>query len=114
MAISQLAMTYCDELVNNRGNIDRATYFPGVDFGAALPADRSAIIDPLLERMMNVDTGTGPDLTSQPAEADLRAELNSLMDTLCAASACTSGARTVQVTTAACAVALGSATMLIQ
>ena len=114
MAISQLAMTYCDELVNDRGAIPRGTYFQGVDFNAALPADRSGIIDPLLERMLNVDTGTGPDLTSQPAEAVLRTELNNLMDTLCASSACTTGGRTRQVVTAACAVALGSATMLIQ
>ncbi|HID50207.1 MAG TPA: LamG domain-containing protein, partial [Chromatiales bacterium] len=114
MAIAQLAMTYCDDLVNNRGTIDRAAYFPGVDFGAALPANRSAVIDPLLIRMMNVDTGNGPDLTSQPAESELRAELDSLMTTMCNASACSNGARTVQVVTAACAVALGSATMLVQ
>ena len=114
MAIAQLAMTYCDELVNDRGTITRAAYFPGVNFAAALPADRSAIIDPLLTRMMNVDTGGGPDLTSQPAESDMRAELNSLMDTMCASNACNSGARTTQLVTAACAVALGSATMLVQ
>ncbi len=115
MAISQLAMTYCDELVNNRGNIDRTTYFPGVDFNAALPTDRSAIIDPLLERMMNVVPGDAArSVTSQPAENDLRTELDNLMTTMCNTSACTSGARTVQVVTAACAVALGSATMLIQ
>ncbi len=115
MAISQLAMTYCDELVNNRGTIDRATYFPGLDFAAALPADRSVVIDPLLERMMNVVPGDAArSVTSQPAEADLRLELNNLMDALCANSACTTGTRTEQVVTAACAVALGSATMLIQ
>ncbi len=115
MAISQLAMTYCDELLNNRGTETRESYFPSVDFTAALPADRSGIIDPLLTRMMNVIPGdTARSLTSQPAETDLRTELNNLLDTLCANSACTTGARTVQVTTAACAVALGSATMLIQ
>jgi hypothetical protein len=115
MAISQLAMTYCDELVSNRGTITRAAYFPGVDFSAGLPADRSAIIDPLLTRMVNVDTAVpAKNLTSQPAESDLRAELDSLMDTMCASTACTTGARTTQVVTAACAVALGTATMLIQ
>jgi hypothetical protein len=115
MAIAQLAMTYCDELVSNRGTITRAAYFPGVNFSAALPADRSAIIDPLLTRMVNVDSAVpANNLTSQPAESDLRAELNSLMDTMCASTACTTGARTIQVATGACAVALGSATMLIQ
>ena len=112
MAIAQLAMTYCDELVSD--STLRAAYFPGVNFSAGLPANRSAIIDPLLTRMVNVNSDPAKNLTSQPAESDMRTELNSLMDTMCASAACTTGARTTQVVTAACAVALGSATMLIQ
>jgi hypothetical protein len=35
MGITQLAIEYCSVLVDNEGDIDRSTYFPGFDFTAA-------------------------------------------------------------------------------
>ena len=119
MAISQLAMAYCNELINNTGA--RSTYFPGFAFsagpGTAFDATgRSQIIDPLLEKMLNVDFANNKFLTSQPTEAEVRTELNNLIDKL--ATTCTTGcntpARTASVVTATCAVALGNAATLIQ
>ncbi len=122
MAISQLAMTYCDELVRNQGTIPRASYFSGFDFtataGSAFDTNgRNQIINPLLERMMNVYPGNpGNNLATQPLESDARAELNNLIITLvntCGA-ACDTQARTEQVVKATCAAMLGTAVMLVQ
>ena len=94
MAIVQLALTSCSELVEGRGAIAASTFFPGFDFGLTsqqafgppapsvelyypdpLPADpnpiqlanRSLIIDPMLARAMNVIAPLNSDnLTSQP------------------------------------------------
>jgi hypothetical protein len=94
MAIAQLALTSCSELVEGRGTIPASAFFPTFDFGltsqAAFgppppsadlyypnpsPADpnpaqlanRSLIIDPLLERAMNVIAPLDiKNLTSQP------------------------------------------------
>ena len=56
--------------------------------------------------------GTG--LNSQPAASTVTGELNSLIGNLCSgASPCTSTARVLAVTSAACAAAFGSADMLI-
>jgi hypothetical protein len=96
MAIAQLALTSCSELVEGRGTIPPGSFFPGFDFdqmsqqafgppppSTAVPpyyldpvpadpspqqlANRSLIIDPLLARTMNVIAPSNSDnLTSQP------------------------------------------------
>jgi hypothetical protein len=80
MAIAQLALTSCSELVEDRAgnNISRAAYFPGFNFGissqSAFPTqtERDAIIDPLLTRAMNVDqVVSANNLVTQPGEADI-------------------------------------------
>jgi hypothetical protein len=61
--------------------------------------------------------GTG--LATQPAAADLKGEVNNLMDrlTACATSGsptCNTTARTTDIVKASCAAMLGSAVMLLQ
>ena len=94
MAIAQLALTSCSELVEGRGSIPASSFFPGFVFNQSsqgafgppppsvdlyyllpVPADptatqlanRSLIIDPLLTRAMNVIApASTSNLTSQP------------------------------------------------
>lgn len=114
MAIAQLAIEYCDALVDNEGAISRTAYFPGFDFSATPSsafADRNLVIDPLLSRMM----GTG--LNSQPDPVDVRTELNGLLDRLlgCPVGECGNDqVRTRAIVKASCAAVLGSAVMLVQ
>jgi mono/diheme cytochrome c family protein len=78
MAITQLALTYCSELVDNNGSIPRDTYFTGFDFSqpanSAFDATgRQQIIDPLLKRMMNIDlNNSANNLLTQPDETVIR------------------------------------------
>ena len=65
--------------------------------------NRDLVIDPLLAKVI----GTG--LASQPADADVRAELNVLINKLRAGAA-----SSATVTKAACAAALGSGALTIQ
>jgi hypothetical protein len=135
MAIAQLAMTYCDELVQDTSL--RSGYFPGfnwVSAGSAFDlAGRDALINPLLEKMMNVVDPAlpGVELNTQPGVEDVspvsvpiddegvRTELDRLIDTLtvCATGAtpsCNTVARTESVVTSTCAATLGAAVMLVQ
>ena len=80
MAIAQLALTYCSELVDGNGTIARNTFFTGFDFTAVAntafdsDAKRDAIITPLLTRIMNVDTADNTNnLTTQPDEGAVTA-----------------------------------------
>ncbi len=117
MAVSQLAIEYCNALVENQGQTSRTDYFPGFNFNAA-PAtafgnaaspNRNLIIDPLLARMMGIG------LNSQPAPADVRAELNGLIDRLLSCTTCTNNEqRTRSMVKASCAAMLGSAVTLLQ
>jgi hypothetical protein len=93
MAIAQLALTSCSELVEGRGTISAGTFFPGFNFtqtaqtafGSPPPAafylppqpttpatptqltNRSLIVDPLLAKAMNVIAPLDSNnLTSQP------------------------------------------------
>jgi hypothetical protein len=79
VGVAQLAIAYCDALVNTDGNADSTTpaMFPGFNFDAAPTtafsvANRGQFVDPLINRIM----GTG--LASQPAYADVYAELASV------------------------------------
>ena len=120
MAITQLAIQYCDALVDAsqpRGEEPslRASFFPAFDFdesaNTAFDTDgRNLVISPLLANLL------GSDLTSQPDDTDVSTELNSLIDTLSACSSdtsCLSG-RTEIIVKASCAAVLGSAVTLVQ
>lgn len=112
MAVTQLAIEYCNALVNDTGL--RASYFPGFDFNqsvtdAFITGDRTLITGPLYTRTMN----TG--VTSQPTETEVTTELNNLIDrlTTCEATNSCSADRTEVVVKAVCAAAAGNAGMLL-
>ncbi|MCW9003612.1 MAG: LamG domain-containing protein [Gammaproteobacteria bacterium] len=80
MAIAQLALTYCSELVDNNGSITRDAFFSGFDFSEVAnvafnsDAKRDAVITPLLTKIMNVDTADSTNnLTTQPEEGAVAA-----------------------------------------
>ena len=81
VAIAQLAIAYCDALVNVDGNADGSgTIFPGFNFDAPeatafAPGSRDLFVNPLIDRFM----GTG--LVTQPDRADVYAELASYLST---------------------------------
>ena len=119
MAVSQLAIEYCNALVDNNGEVSRTVYFPQFDFNETADnafntaAQRDRIIVPLLDRVMN----TG--LSTQPDPALVTSELDDLMLILtdCAngpSPGCATARRTREVVKATCAAMLGSAAMLIQ
>jgi len=110
VGIAQLAIQYCNEMVNNPTYL--ATVLPGVTLSAGLFSSQSGI-----------DSVTGPlaakVLSSgahQPASTTITGpagELDSLIVNLCSTTACNTAARVQAVTAAACATAFGSADMLI-
>ncbi len=113
MAMTQLAIQYCDALVENTSL--RAEFFPGFNFAtnantAFDSAGRNLIINPLVANFV------GTNLGSQPATLDIQTELNSLIDTLnsCATTASCDAQRTPTIVKASCAAVLGSATTLVQ
>jgi hypothetical protein len=119
MAVSQLAIEYCNALVDDHGKVLRSDYFPQFDFDVTADnafnsaAQRDQVILPLLERVMN----TG--LTTQPDPALVISELDDLILILtdCAngpSPSCATATRTREVVKATCATLLGSAAVLIQ
>ncbi|MEO1037114.1 MAG: LamG domain-containing protein [Pseudomonadota bacterium] len=117
VVIAQLAIAYCDALVEDTGR--RATYFPGFDFSAApAVAFNGASRDIIIDALVNNAVGTG--LATQPAYADLVAELgyavdngnrpDNLIDRLInGGNADTSG-----IVKGVCAAVVGSAATLVQ
>ena len=118
VAIAQLAIQYCDALVNVNGDTGSGTMFPGFSFDAPpgtafSAANRGLFIDPLIDGVM----GTG--LASQPNRADVYAELASfqasgtrpdnLVDRLLAGTS-----NTRAIAKGVCAAMLGNAVTLIQ
>jgi mono/diheme cytochrome c family protein len=111
MAVTQMAIQYCDALVSN-GQL-RAEMFPGFDFSAPAGSafdhnGKSLVTGPLLSRFV------GSNLASQPANSDIQTELSSLMDKLTSCGAGCPADRTETVVKASCAAVLGSATTLVQ
>ncbi|TDF34682.1 LamG domain-containing protein [Alteromonadaceae bacterium M269] len=113
MAVTQLAISYCDRLVETPSIRD--SYFTGFDF--TRPANqafdtnsRTLITTPILDRMIGTGVATQPDRTA------VEAELNNLIDrlTTCGAGSTCDVQHTRNVAKASCAAALGSAAMLIQ
>jgi len=112
VGVAQLAVQYCNEMVNNPTLL--AQMLPGVSLTAGLFSTQGGI-----------DSVTGPlaakVLTSgahQPAASTITGptgELDNLIVNLCSTSGapCTTAARVQAVTAAACATAFGSADMLI-
>ena len=119
MAISQLAIEYCNALVDNNGQTARSDYFPGFGFnetaGSAFDSaiKRDRIVTPLLEQAM------GSGLTTQPDPLAVSGELDNLMLQLSACAlpptpTCDTITRTGDIVKATCAAMLGSAVTLVQ
>lgn len=113
MAITQMAIRYCDVMVED--NSLRASYFPQFDFTMSAnnrfdANDRAALVNPLIDRMI------GSGLSSQPASADVSAELNNLIDrlTTCSNNNSCSAQTIPTVAKATCAAVLGSAAVVMQ
>ena len=111
MAVTQMAIQYCDALVSNAQLRDQM--FPGFDFSA--PAStafdhggKSLVTGPLLSRFV------GSNLASQPGDSAIETELSELMDRLTSCDAGCEPDRTETVVKASCAAVLGSATTLVQ
>jgi hypothetical protein len=122
VAIAQLAIEYCNALVEDTGL--RATMFPGFQFGANVAtawdsgAGESAFIDPLLNRVLGQP---GFELTSQPLRADMESELFELVHGIAGdagrlglANGGGDQVRTRTIAKAVCSAVLGSGAMLIQ
>ena len=112
MGITQLAIEYCNALVEDTSA--RASYFSGFNFSDAAnvafdsTAKRDIIYDALISNTM------GTNLATQPADADVKAELNDLTDTLTACGGSCAADRTETVVKAVCAATIANAAMLVQ
>lgn len=114
-AIAQLAIQYCDALVND--STLRTAYFPGFNFSSAPSGafdanGRNALMTPLVDQMLSANTAAGKFLATQPSATSVRTELGALIDKLSqSVSADTNG--TATIVKASCAAVAGSAAMLV-
>lgn len=111
MAITQMAIGYCNEMVEDT-TLRSAFFDTGFDFnvpaGSAFSGGNLDLLTgPLIDKMV------GDSLAFQPLAADLETELGELTDTLSTCSGCNTTERTETVVKASCAAVLGSATTLI-
>ena len=130
MAVTQLAIRYCDELVEDstlRDNFFGAGFGFEQDvanaYGSGDSAAKNQIVTQIFNKMIGLPDGSGNTLTSTIDLATVKAELigpagtnaNNLFDRL--TSACPTGCdstRTKTIVKAMCASTLGSAAMLVQ
>src|SRR5450631_818546 len=113
IASAQLAMQYCQALVNDPTLAP--AFFPGMNFNAApatafgSTAGMDLVVQPLITHLI------GQNIASQPPAAAVSSELYSLISGLstCGGGACPTG-RTKTITMAACTAILSSATTLIK
>jgi len=112
MGVTQLAIEYCNALVEDQ--TARETYFEDFDFAANSniafdsTVKRDLVFDPLIEKTMGIN------LASQPSEADIKLELNSLTDKLTACGTNCEPNRTETIVKAVCAATTANAAMLVQ
>jgi len=112
VGVAQLAIEYCNALVEDASR--RATVFPGFNFSTPAaqafdtPAERSLVVDPLVERMV------GPGIGTEPTAVEVRTEIDALITRLSSCGAGCAADRTATVVKASCAAVLGSAVTLLQ
>ena len=118
VAIAQLAIEYCNALIEDRGAISAAAYFPGFAFDAAPAtafANRNALIRPLVDKVMGIALQTQPDAVDVEAELGFNSldpvteRPTNLIDRLIAG-----GTDTRSISKGTCAAVLGSAVTLVQ
>ncbi len=113
IASAQLAMQYCQALVNDPTLAP--AFFPGMNFNAppstafGTTGGMDQVVQPLINHLI------GQDIATQPPAAAVSSELYSLISGLstCGGGTCPAG-RTQTITMAACAAILSSATTLIK
>lgn len=113
MAVTQLAIKYCDALVSSPTL--RSAYFSGFDFtqpaSSAFTSDtRQQLTSALLDNMI------GNGIATQPERQEVEGELNNLITQLtdCSNGKVCNAAYTQTIVKASCAAVLGSAAMLVQ
>lgn len=122
MAVTQLAVLYCKELVDQESVAPSSSFFPGFNFGATPTAafdaaGRTQIISPLLDSLLANSTQTNDQPTFATAETELDSLITSLLAN-CNNDSCVpagnTSTRVESIVTATCATAFGSGMMLIQ
>jgi hypothetical protein len=122
VAIAQLAIGYCDALMENRGETTREIMFPGFQFGAVPAtayASENLLIDPLLNRVLGL-----AQLAHQPDKANVRSEISQMINgrtpadptrpgLLNTAGVTNDAQRTRNIAKAVCSAVIGSAAMLV-
>lgn len=124
MAVTQLAVKYCDVLVDQEAALDASGnntggYFPGFDFGATPTAafdttGRDQIIAPLLDSLLANTVSSNDQPSFLVAEAELDDLITNLMGSCNADSCSQNNDRVGDIAIAACAAAFGSGMMTIQ
>ncbi len=117
VVVAQLAIAYCDALVEDTAN--RATYFPGFDFGSSPAAafsgaSRDIVIDSLVNNAVGSGLGSQPDYASLRAELGYRADNGTQPDNLIDRLINGGSADTAGIAKGVCAAVVGSAATLVQ
>ncbi|MGD9598536.1 MAG: LamG domain-containing protein [Steroidobacteraceae bacterium] len=106
MGIAQLAISYCDAMVED-------TTLRNAFFGGAVDVNTQAGRDAMITSLVGKAVGTN--LVTQPTDAEVRPELNGLVTRLAASCGGSCDAtRSATIAKASCAAAIGSAAMLLQ
>jgi hypothetical protein len=120
VAIAQLAIEYCNALIENRGGTTREAMFPGFNFNAAPAtafASENLLIDPLLDRVLGL-TQLGHQPTKLAVSTELSEMINGIPGDATRPGLLNTGAndaaRTRNISKAVCAAVIGSAAMLVQ
>ncbi len=112
MGVTQLAISYCNELVDDTSA--SSSFFSGFNFSETADLafnssiKRNLIFDPLISRSI------GTNLLTQPNDAEIKLELNNLTDKLTACGTTCDVNRTATVVKAVCAATIANAAMLVQ
>lgn len=120
MAIAQLAIQYCGELIDD--GLLRSSTFPGFPFTAdvatAYPASQDLLLDPLLDRVLGT---TANSIAAQPDRTTAKTELEQLINGIPTdpnrqglAFGGGNQVRTQTIAKATCAAMLGNAALLVQ
>jgi hypothetical protein len=121
VAIAQLAIEYCNALIENQGGTTREAMFPGFQFTqppAVAYANENLLIDPLLNRALGTIQ-----LGHQPDKNAVRTELSRMINGipgdpsrpgLLATGTTNDATRTRNIAKAVCSAVVGSAAMLVQ
>ena len=118
VAIAQMAIEYCNALVNDSSKA--ASYFPGFNFGPApatafAGANRDLVIDPLVDAAMGIAIQTQPDFTDVVNELGYAGPSGgypgNLIDRLIVSA---DNPNTSSIVKAVCAAVVGSAVTTVQ